>query len=111
MSSAGGSEGRSAINALLKLVNAGSRGSGGKEGAENEGPDSANAEPSETRKKGSSSKPLMRPLIAICNDLYAPVLRPLRAVAKVVHFKKPSVSAILTVVVASAVSETASSES
>jgi chromosome transmission fidelity protein 18 len=26
--------------------------------------------------------PLMRPIIAICNDLYAPALRPLRDVAK-----------------------------
>ncbi|KAL4457647.1 hypothetical protein ABPG75_012512 [Micractinium tetrahymenae] len=34
-------------------------------------------------------RPLMRPIICICNDLYAPALRPLRDVAKVFHFKKP----------------------
>ncbi len=88
----GGAEGRSAISALLKLLSAGSR---SRDEAENESPDSADAEPSgsrQNRKGGSGSKPLMRPLIAICNDLYAPALRPLRAVAKVVHFKKPSVS-------------------
>lgn len=36
-------------------------------------------------------RPLMRPIICICNDLYAPALRPLRDVAKVFHFKKPQV--------------------
>ncbi len=87
----GGTEGRSAIGALLKLLSAGSR---SRDDTENENPDSVHAEPSggrQNRKGGSGSKPLMRPLIAICNDLYAPALRPLRAVAKVVHFKKPSV--------------------
>ncbi|EFN58850.1 hypothetical protein CHLNCDRAFT_50360 [Chlorella variabilis] len=34
-------------------------------------------------------RPLMRPIICICNDLYAPALRPLRDVARVFHFKKP----------------------
>ncbi|KAJ3375823.1 hypothetical protein GGF31_003028 [Allomyces arbusculus] len=33
---------------------------------------------------------LRRPIICICNDLYAPVLRPLRQVAKVVHMRKPA---------------------
>ena len=41
-------------------------------------------------KKGM--QPLCRPIIAVCNDIYAPALRPLRAVAKVIQFKKPSVS-------------------
>lgn len=95
---AGGSEGRSAISALLKLVSAGSKGSGpgsgtGREGAENEDHDSSAAGPSGARRGRAGPKPLSRPLIAICNDLYAPALRPLRAVAKLVHFKKPSVSA------------------
>jgi len=35
-------------------------------------------------------RPLMRPIICICNDLYAPVLRPLRDVCKIFHFRKPS---------------------
>ena len=41
------------------------------------------------RKKGM--QPLCRPIIAVCNDIYAPALRPLRAVAKVIQFKKPTV--------------------
>ena len=36
------------------------------------------------------ARPLLRPIICICNDLYAPALRPLRDVAKVFHFRKPS---------------------
>lgn len=35
-------------------------------------------------------RPLMRPIICICNDLYAPSLRPLREVAKVFTFRRPS---------------------
>jgi len=34
--------------------------------------------------------PLSRPIIAICNDLYAPVLRPLREVAKIIRMKAPT---------------------
>lgn len=45
-------------------------------------------------KKGM--QPLCRPIIAVCNDIYAPALRPLRAVAKVIQFKKPSVSSCFT---------------
>ncbi|KAI9486107.1 MAG: P-loop containing nucleoside triphosphate hydrolase protein [Benjaminiella poitrasii] len=51
----------------------------------------ATVEISEDNKKGKKKgeqKPLMRPIICICNDLYAPVLRPLRTVAKLVQFKK-----------------------
>ncbi|GAB4820762.1 hypothetical protein N2152v2_007808 [Parachlorella kessleri] len=52
---------------------------------------------SPAKQAGSSSssgarrqlRPLMRPIICICNDLYAPALRPLRDVAQVFHFRKP----------------------
>ena len=39
-------------------------------------------------KKGAKQKVqlLQRPVIAICNDLYAPALRPLRQIALVVTF-------------------------
>jgi chromosome transmission fidelity protein 18 len=37
---------------------------------------------------------LMRPIICICNDLYVPALRPLRNLAKIVVFKKPSFNVI-----------------
>ena len=36
---------------------------------------------------GRGLPPLKRPIICICNDLYAPALRPLREVARVFHFK------------------------
>lgn len=43
----------------------------------------------EGKKKGKGKdKPLLRPIICICNDVYAPVLRPLRMVAQPVVFKK-----------------------
>ncbi|KAI8975765.1 hypothetical protein BDF20DRAFT_914624 [Mycotypha africana] len=48
------------------------------------------------QKKGGRKKelkPLLRPIICICNDPYTPVLRPLRMVAQFVQFKKvPMVS-------------------
>ncbi len=37
----------------------------------------------------------MRPIICICNDLYAPVVRPLRALALCFTFKVPTVLALL----------------
>lgn len=84
--SAGGSEGKSAITALLKLI----QGQPGQ--ASNERQD--NEEDGKTKKK-KGAQPLNRPLIAICNDLYAPVLRPLRNVAKIVSFKSPEVNSLL----------------
>lgn len=42
------------------------------------------------KKKGKQpAKPLRRPIICICNDLYAPALRPLRPFARIVRFRKP----------------------
>ncbi|KAI8084232.1 P-loop containing nucleoside triphosphate hydrolase protein [Gilbertella persicaria] len=38
--------------------------------------------------KRKDEKPLMRPIICICNDVYAPVLRPLRMIAHSIQFKK-----------------------
>lgn len=40
--------------------------------------------------KKCSTAPLRRPVIAICNDIHVPALRPLRDVAQVVHFKPPA---------------------
>ncbi|GAA5965764.1 hypothetical protein JCM8115_000918 [Rhodotorula mucilaginosa] len=40
--------------------------------------------------KGKQARPLLRPIICICNDLYAPVLRPLRPLAKIVRFTPPT---------------------
>ncbi|KAL7336329.1 hypothetical protein BJY59DRAFT_718395, partial [Rhodotorula toruloides] len=36
--------------------------------------------------KGKQQRPLLRPIICICNDLYAPALRPLRPLAKIIRF-------------------------
>ncbi|KXS21818.1 P-loop containing nucleoside triphosphate hydrolase protein [Gonapodya prolifera JEL478] len=38
-------------------------------------------------RKGPTRPPLLRPIICICNDPFAPALRPLRAAAKVVHVR------------------------
>lgn len=48
------------------------------------------------KKKGNQpAKPLRRPIICICNDLYAPALRPLRQYARIVRFRKPSTQFIV----------------
>ncbi|KAF8984494.1 hypothetical protein BGZ46_007861 [Entomortierella lignicola] len=48
------------------------------------------------RSKKYTKKPLMRPIICICNDQYAPVLRPLRVIAQIYQFKKPSIRGVVT---------------
>jgi chromosome transmission fidelity protein 18 len=97
---AGGAEGRGAIQALIKLANASGSGRRGGAGVDGGGEDAAEAgeEGDQPQQQGGGkarrrrgSEPLRRPLIAICNDLYAPALRPLRAVAKIVHFRPPAV--------------------
>ncbi|CAO3645970.1 unnamed protein product [Cunninghamella echinulata] len=39
-------------------------------------------------KKKKNKQPLLRPIICICNDAYAPVLRPLRTIAQHIPFRK-----------------------
>ncbi|PHZ17356.1 P-loop containing nucleoside triphosphate hydrolase protein [Rhizopus microsporus ATCC 52813] len=48
----------------------------------------ASVEIEEDKKKRTKSKPLLRPIICICNDAYTPVLRPLRAIAHSIQFRK-----------------------
>lgn len=120
---AGGAEGRSGIAALLKIVTAGPSKGGKQQGGSGKGQaqagaaeaDDADSEEEEAeggaerpgrgagRRGGSVAagrparqrlRPLMRPIICICNDLYAPALRPLRDVARVFHFKKPQVGLV-----------------
>lgn len=43
---------------------------------------------------GTKTKLLSRPVIAICNDLYAPVLERLRPLCEVVQFRPPSAGAV-----------------
>ncbi|PRW55958.1 chromosome transmission fidelity 18-like protein [Chlorella sorokiniana] len=114
----GGAEGRSGIAALLKIVTAGPSKGGKQQGGSGKGQaqasDDADSDDEEAeggaggaerpgrgagRRGGAAAaaggrarqrlRPLMRPIICICNDLYAPALRPLRDVARVFHFKKP----------------------
>ena len=54
--------------------------------------DNKENEPAKKAKRRKQAKALNRPLIAVCNDLYAPALRPLRAVARVLQFSQPQAS-------------------
>uniref|UniRef100_A0A0D9Z526 AAA+ ATPase domain-containing protein n=1 Tax=Oryza glumipatula TaxID=40148 RepID=A0A0D9Z526_9ORYZ len=59
---------------------------------------STSAEDTQVRKsskKGHKIPKLMRPVICICNDLYAPALRQLRQVAKVHMFVQPTISRVV----------------
>ena len=83
LSAPGGAEGKSAISTLLKLIQ--------------KAPAKADAQDAQLTlrvKKKKAQQALVRPLIAICNDLYAPVLRTLRNVAQVVSFKQPQVGSV-----------------
>src|SRR5690606_7583239 len=48
------------------------------------------------RKRKNDDFRFWRPVIAVCNDLYAPALKPLRPVADVVYMRKPPANAIAT---------------
>ncbi|OZJ05720.1 hypothetical protein BZG36_01437 [Bifiguratus adelaidae] len=69
VSAGGGAD--SFINLLTDLVTA------GKSGTVKKG-----------RKKRGPHRPLLRPIICICNDQFAPVLRPLRQIAHILNFRK-----------------------
>ena len=68
----GGSDATSAITELVRMAT----GAGGKGGEGDEG---------EGGKGGGGQ--LQRPVICVCNELHAAVLRPLRQVAEIVEFK------------------------
>lgn len=96
---AAGQEAKGAISALIKLATAMPQAktqSAEEQNATKDGdeartsslPTSLQKAPKKSKK--SAVKPLLRPIICICNDLYAPVLRPLREVAKVFTVKPPS---------------------
>ncbi len=74
----GGGGGGGFVRALVKLIQNGVS-TGGKSKAR--GKDG---------KKKKQNKPLLRPIICICNDLYASSLRPLRPLAKLVRLQKTS---------------------
>ena len=84
-----GSESAGFIKALVRLIESG-KGSGART--------SGLAAKSSGGKRGSkkgSSPPLLRPIICICNDLYAPALRPLRPLAKLVRLNKAPTNLIV----------------
>ncbi|KAL5542552.1 hypothetical protein UlMin_010262 [Ulmus minor] len=84
-------DGKGAVEVILKMVLADRKSDLGKENvAKEENPQRISG------KKGRKTSSLTRPVICICNDLYAPVLRPLRQVAKVHVFVQPTVSRVVS---------------
>ncbi|GMH45142.1 hypothetical protein BSKO_13099 [Bryopsis sp. KO-2023] len=84
------SEGQGAIDTVLKLMQQGSKNDGSKV-------DEIGKRPKEQQKrKRKKSKPMSRPLICICNDLYAPVMKSLRAGATVFQFKGVKAEQLMT---------------
>lgn len=83
----GGIEGRSAISALVKLAKA--KPTVQKRSHHDHDHDAGDDVVKRREGKKHVEKPLTRPIICICNDLYAPVLRPLRDVAKVFVVRPP----------------------
>lgn len=63
----------------------------------NAGQGSGGGGPAGSRKKKGDDFRLMRPLILICNDIYAPALRPLRQsnLAEIVRVGRPSLEAVV----------------
>ncbi|XP_023767316.1 uncharacterized protein LOC111915909 [Lactuca sativa] len=84
-------DGKGAVDVILKMVAGDKRSDSGVENivqTEQSGKTSS--------KKKKKDTPLLRPIICICNDLYAPALRPLRQVAKVLVFVQPTVNRIVS---------------
>ncbi|KAF3457642.1 hypothetical protein FNV43_RR02300 [Rhamnella rubrinervis] len=84
-------DGKGAVEVILKMVSADRKSDLGKENVSKE----ENRQRTST-KKGRKIAPLLRPVICICNDLYAPALRPLRQIAKVHIFVQPTVSRVVS---------------
>ncbi|GAA0156401.1 hydrolase [Lithospermum erythrorhizon] len=83
-------DGKGAVEVILKMVSASKTSATGKENAKRDG----NPVLKSSRKKQGHTS-LLRPIICICNDLYAPALRQLRQVAKVYVFVQPTVSRVV----------------
>ncbi|KAI0525293.1 hypothetical protein KFK09_004686 [Dendrobium nobile] len=82
-------EGKGAVEVILKLVVADKK-------AKVEKPNSTQQSLSEfSSRRGKNSATLLRPVICICNDLYAPALRPLRQIARVHMFVQPTISRVV----------------
>ncbi|KAJ1432394.1 P-loop containing nucleoside triphosphate hydrolase [Sesbania bispinosa] len=72
-------DGKGAVEVLLKMISAERKPDAGKQSLGKGQPERKSS------KKGRKTASLSRPVICICNDLYAPALRPLRQVAKKVN--------------------------
>ncbi|XP_051118376.1 uncharacterized protein LOC127242740 isoform X2 [Andrographis paniculata] len=84
-------DGKGAVDVILKLLSSVERKSDSGKGNVSH---VANSGWKPNREKQSTSR-LLRPVICICNDLYAPALRPLRQVAKVHIFVQPTASRVV----------------
>lgn len=71
------------IRALIKLVRQGA--------SETEGGGNTNK-----KQSGKKGRPLLRPIICVCNDPYAPSLRALRPHSKLVRLNRPSTPALMS---------------
>lgn len=75
---AGGGTDGGFVKALVKLIT-----------------DGSTAKTFKARGKKAEIKPLVRPIICICNDLYAQTLRPLRPIARIIRFSTPTPMTII----------------
>lgn len=71
------------IRALIKLVRQGASETEGEAG-------------SSKKQGGKKGRPLLRPIICVCNDPYAPSLRALRPHSKLVRLNRPSTPALMS---------------
>ncbi|KAI3743117.1 hypothetical protein L1987_60820 [Smallanthus sonchifolius] len=83
-------DGKGAVDVILKMVSADKKSD---TMTENTIQSEQSGKTSSKKKRKDTS--LLRPVICICNDLYAPALRPLRHVAKVHVFVQPTVNRIV----------------
>ncbi|KAK3147725.1 hypothetical protein QOZ80_3BG0285980 [Eleusine coracana subsp. coracana] len=82
-------DGKGAVEVILKMINAEKNNS-----SDSSTTDEIPGRKASSRKSHRSAK-LLRPVICICNDLYAPALRQLRQVAKVHTFVQPTISRVV----------------
>ncbi|KAJ4813859.1 Chromosome transmission fidelity protein 18-like protein [Rhynchospora pubera] len=89
-------DGKGAVEVILKMVAAERKGSSEKRDVDEatEGQAQAQSRKASSKKRHRVAK-LSRPIICICNDLYAPALRQLRQVAKVHTFMQPTVNRVV----------------
>ncbi|KAI9188265.1 Chromosome transmission fidelity protein 18 [Blastocladiella emersonii ATCC 22665] len=95
---AGGNDANGLIKQLVQMAESATRHRGGKPkprpGITDMDVDGAPVAQRRNNKEQDGSQ-LRRPIICICNDLYAPALRPLRQIARIVQVWKPDTHAVL----------------